>query len=596
MDTQLTYARKLQAAGYTLAQIRDLLLQNGVDRRTVYVILGSIQNVRPDITPTAQATTYQKNPTHPETVSIDLSAYTEYVKDLRARGVPWTSIDPYLASQGLSVSDRSKIYAAVHTAEPKPSPAQPSNPAPFVLSQGPIAATPSLTESAQPHIKTSPQSVSNAQVEETAEEKFIDATQRLGQAVDHLSNVVDKLDNELHNAALSPSDTTKRLSTTVSNLSDSTKNLADNITHVPPSPPSAPNAVAVSQPIFVEPVHQQIRLPNTSAPSIATTKLDMTTGIPIRSVAQFNIPLIVVSVAIFVAIFIYSLLSHERNSIWLGLISMNVVGTASFDLLLRGSTWQRVDRWLTATILQTGLFLPFLAKEIARPIHFSHYTPFDFLLLGCATTMLITMQFCNVKALQYLEASVFSVFYNTRILFATLLGFIFLSESVGLLSLIGGLLIFVAIFIVRQRSAKGITKQGVLFGLATALAMSSMNTCEKELIKLVGYEQYIFPMFGIAAVIMWSIVLLRHTETPFKLLLQPRGIVLMALRACAGIGFSYSLVFGPVAVSSYVSSLSVVLIVVFGILFLGERDYLKAKLGAVVTAVIGLTFILLDNI
>jgi drug/metabolite transporter (DMT)-like permease len=304
----------------------------------------------------------------------------------------------------------------------------------------------------------------------------------------------------------------------------------------------------------------------------------------------------VVGAIVFGAIFIQSLLSGEKSITWLGLISMNVVGTAGFDLLLRGSSWQKVDRWLTATILQTGLFLPFLAKEVVSPIHFPHYTPSDYLLLGGAVTALITLQFCNVKALQHLEASVFSVVYNARILFATVLGLVFLSESVGMWSLIGGALIFLAIFIVRQRSAKAIAKQGIIFGLGAALAMSVMNTCEKELIKLVGYEQYIFPMFTVAAIIMWIVVLVRRTEAPFKLLIKPRGILLMALRACAGIGFSYSLVFGPVAVSSYISSLSVVLLVVFGMLFLGERDFIKSKLAATATAIAGLTLILIDSL
>jgi drug/metabolite transporter (DMT)-like permease len=135
----------------------------------------------------------------------------------------------------------------------------------------------------------------------------------------------------------------------------------------------------------------------------------------------------------------------------------------------------------------------------------------------------------------------------------------------------------------------------VIFGLGAAIAISAMNTCEKELIKLVGYEQYIFPMFTIAALIMWAIVLIRRTPTPFEILLKPRTVLLMALRACAGISFSYSLVFGPVAVSSYLSSLSVILMVICGMLFLGEKDYIRSKIWATVVAVFGLTFILVDS-
>jgi hypothetical protein len=56
------------------------------------------------------------------------------------------------------------------------------------------------------------------------------------------------------------------------------------------------------------------------------------------------------------------------------------------------------------------------------------------------------------------------------------------------------------------------------------------------------------------------------------------------------------LVYGPVAVSSYVSSLSVVLLVIFGMLFLGEKDYFKAKVAAAVSALAGLTLILIERL
>lgn len=560
MDGQLTYAKELQAAGYTLVQIRDLLLQRGIDQRTVYMLLTSLQTVQSNNASPPQTPVGNVAQDHPETTEVDLSTYVEYVKGLRTQGLSWAAIDTYVASQGVSPSSRAQIYATVQDSEAVHAPEPISPPV-----QNPLTPTPPVLNATG--------------------EKSTDNSEHLAQVFDHLSDVIDELDDELHTIPQVTNDKTSHLSAATEHLAGSVKKLEQDIGQ--PLPPSSgtSNASAI---VATEPPAQQSQPPSTAANDTATNSP--------KTPAKLNMPILAICAVIFGAVFVQSLLSHERNIIWLGLIGMNVVGTAGFDLLLRGSAWRQVDRWLTATILQTGLFLPFLAKEVVRPIHFPHYTPFDFLLLGCAVTMLITMQFCNVKALQHLEASVFSVVYNVRILFATLLGFIFLSESVGLLSLVGGLLIFVAIFVVRQRSTRGITKQGVLFGLGTALAMSSMNTCEKELIKLVGYEQYIFPMFAIAAIIMWTVVLLRRTEAPFKLLIQPRGLVLMALRACAGIGFSYSLVFGPVAASSYLSSLSVVLIVIFGIVFLNERDYLKSKLIATGTAVVGLTFVLLDSL
>lgn len=281
---------------------------------------------------------------------------------------------------------------------------------------------------------------------------------------------------------------------------------------------------------------------------------------------------------------------------WYLLIFLHLAGTVGFNLLLRHSMLRRADQWFTATVLQTGLFLPFLAWEIFRPIQFPAYTPYQLVLLGVAVAMLVALQYCNVKALQYLEAGVFSVVYNVRILFATLLGILFLSEPIGPWALLGGALIFAAIFIVRQKGKEAVTKRGVLYGLGAAASISIMNACEKELIHQVGYEQYIFPMFAIATVIMWGVVLQRRTPAPLHLLVQKQNLALMALRACAGIGFSAALIFGPMSVTSYLSSLSVVLVVLFGMVFLGERDYMKSKLASAAVALLGLTCILIGNV
>lgn len=281
---------------------------------------------------------------------------------------------------------------------------------------------------------------------------------------------------------------------------------------------------------------------------------------------------------------------------WLLLIGLHLAGTGGFNILLRRSQLKHTDQWFTATVLQTGLFLPFLVKQFFDPVGFSAFAAQELLLLAGAVAMLITLQYCNVKALQYLEASTFSVVFNMRVLFATVLSIIFLHESLGAWTLLGGFFVFAAIFIVRQKGAKAVTKRGVLFGLGAAAAISVMTLCEKILIKQVGYEQYIFPMFAAAAVIMWIIVFIRRTPAPFHLLIERDNLLLMAFRAAGGIGFSWALVYGSLAVSSYLSSLSVVLIMVFGMVFLGERDHMRAKLAATLVAILGLTLIFIDKL
>jgi drug/metabolite transporter (DMT)-like permease len=345
------------------------------------------------------------------------------------------------------------------------------------------------------------------------------------------------------------------------------------------------NAHAVAQP-------QVITVAPTPSSPIITASPAISDAPPHTSINKIKLS---IGIGIYAILLIYSLISGAHFVTWLALLSMNVFGTVAFNLLLKRSEWKKVDPWFTAAVMQTGMAIPFIVKEIVNPIHFTHYSPFSLLLMGYCVFALITLQICNVESLKYLEASVFSVVFNSRIVLATFFGAFFLSEEIGIWALMGGLLIFAAIFVIKQKTTRSVAKIGVLYGLGAAFAMSSMNTCEKELIQTVGYLHYIVPVWTAAAVLMWGIVLVRKTNAPYNLIVKPQGLTIMAVRAFAAIGFTSALIFGPVAVSSYISSLSVVFVVLFGMLILNEWDYVKSKIQATILSILGLTFILIDG-
>lgn len=278
---------------------------------------------------------------------------------------------------------------------------------------------------------------------------------------------------------------------------------------------------------------------------------------------------------------------------WLGLLSLHLIGIVGYNLLLRKSVLAKTDKWLLATILQTGICIPALVLIFFFPPPLAFTTVTEVLLFLSAIVLTILLQAFNVKSLQYLEASVFSVVYNTRIIIITFLGVLLLSETLAPVQIMGGLLIFCSVFIVRQEQSFHVTKQGLLFGFGAALVLSFLNITEKSLNQLVGFFEYFLPVSIICAVIMWTIVFLRRTPVSVAHLTKPETLSLMGFRALSAFGFSAAIVFGPVALSNYISSLSVILMVICGIVFLKERDYLKRKIMATIIASIGLSFILL---
>lgn len=282
-----------------------------------------------------------------------------------------------------------------------------------------------------------------------------------------------------------------------------------------------------------------------------------------------------------------------NRKMWLGLLGLHLIGNTGYNLILRRSLVNNVDKLLLAAIMQTSIFIPIGIYEIVNPIHFSHFTANDWYLVLADIVLVVLFQIVNVKALQYLEASVFPVIYNIRIIFTTLLGILLLSENVTLVQMLGGVLLFCAIFVVKQKSKKGVTKSGILWGLSCAVVISVLNFVERELNLNVGFLSFYFPTTLACSVILWSLLLIRGRQISFSFFRSPASYSLMGFRAISAYGFSYALAFGPLALSSFISSLGVILTVLCGVLFLGERDYLKNKIFAVILAVIGLSLILL---
>ena len=282
---------------------------------------------------------------------------------------------------------------------------------------------------------------------------------------------------------------------------------------------------------------------------------------------------------------------------WLALLGVHLVGLVGFNLILRKSVLNKVDKFTLATIMQTGIAIPALVLLIIFPPNFSIFTLWDYVLVVCAIVLVISLQVTNVKALQYLEASVFSIIYNLRIILTTVLGVLFLSESTDLLRILGGILILLAIITVKQRGSHLSNSKGIRWAIAAVLVLSFLNLIEKTLINSVGFINY-FPLsIVLAAAIMWGYLILTKRDINRKILLQPKMIQLMVLRALSGYGFSLALAAGAlISVANYISGMGVIFTVLLGAVWLKERDYLGRKILATIVAVLGLTMILLSGI
>jgi drug/metabolite transporter (DMT)-like permease len=206
----------------------------------------------------------------------------------------------------------------------------------------------------------------------------------------------------------------------------------------------------------------------------------------------------------------------------------------------------------------------------------------------------ILLYVAGVKALRHLEASTYAVVYSTRIVVATVLAALVLSELPTVLQCVGGLAILASVVLLRQKGARTATKQGIIWALVAAASASTLALAEKWLIVEVGLFNAAPFATGIGAAIMWAVVWARRLPVPLAHIATRQMAGLLVLRTIASWAWIFALAAGVlVSIATYVSSLSVVIVSVLGVWLLREREYLLRKLVAVVVAVIGLSLILL---
>ncbi len=288
---------------------------------------------------------------------------------------------------------------------------------------------------------------------------------------------------------------------------------------------------------------------------------------------------------------------YNSGYMWTLFLIIHLVGLVGYNLVLRKSLSEKADRLTLAVVMQTGIALPLVFVGLFNPPDLSIYDTTAILHILVISSLIPLLHMANVFALQHLEASVYSILYNLRILFTTVLGIVFLNEAVVPLQILGGLFIFLAVITVRQKGRHDLTNRGIEWGIAASVIISVLNLFEKELIDQVGYLGYAIPCMILAAIIMWVVLFARGKRIPLKTFKEKPILQLMVFRALSAYGFGLAFsVGGLLSVSTYVSSLSVIIIVILGALLLNERDYMKHKITATALAVVGLTAIFIANL
>lgn len=278
-------------------------------------------------------------------------------------------------------------------------------------------------------------------------------------------------------------------------------------------------------------------------------------------------------------------------------LAVHLFGIVGYTILLRKSALGKADKMLTSALMLTACFLPSLVWLALGEVSFVFsLNQWLFLILGgiMGAGLMIT----NVWALSHLDASLFSIIYNLRLLLTTILAYILLGELPKILQIVGGVVILVSVFMLNIHKAKKWKEPAILIGLFSMVWFSFHAVLEKYNLRSAPIKSYIFILTGIGLIILWSIVLIKRINLRSQLehVNDRQMFGLMLTRSLSFYGYVFAVQKGSVAVVNYVSGLSVALIVLVGITVLDEKDQLRQKLFAVGIALIGLTLILISKL
>jgi len=283
--------------------------------------------------------------------------------------------------------------------------------------------------------------------------------------------------------------------------------------------------------------------------------------------------------------------------IWILLTIAHLIGLVSYTLLLRKSSLGKLNKLVTSALMMTAIFVPTLIFLILNRVNF-HHSPIEWLFLILPGFTLTGYFIFNTYALSYLDASIYSIIFNLRLLGTTILGFIFLNELPQPLQMLGGLIIFTSILLLNLHKNKQWKSKPVLLGFFTMIWFCFHVVLEKYNLRSINLETYCFIVFFIGTILSWAFVLLKRIKIKNEIKnIKDKNIYwLLITRVISGLTYTYALKFGSLAVVNYISGMSVALIVLFGIYILGEKEKIKQKLFAVAVACVGLTFILISKL
>lgn len=196
----------------------------------------------------------------------------------------------------------------------------------------------------------------------------------------------------------------------------------------------------------------------------------------------------------------------------------------------------------------------------------------------------------HAKALQIMEASVFSVFYATQAIWIMLLGVLLFHERPSPVQLLGVACIFGSIALLMARSRQQWLSRSALLGMLTGLLFGIAVTCWVYVGRQTDTVSW--AALGFLGVALVAFVArpsaMRNVRPFFSRSVGPHMVAVAALLSAGGIALLLAYAAGDISSVSPLRQMSIVITVLLAVLFLPEeRTELWRKAAAMALCFVG---------
>lgn len=208
------------------------------------------------------------------------------------------------------------------------------------------------------------------------------------------------------------------------------------------------------------------------------------------------------------------------------------------------------------------------------------------LLMVLVGAMIVIHNWLNFSSTKYLEASVQGTIVKFRLVWAFLLGVIFLHESLTMYKAVGTILAVLAGWLVVTKFKRPGFSKGVFFAFASTFVYAAVILFYKFLFSSFSSQALTFFIFLIPAMI--NVIAMPDSIQRITTMLKEDGgmvVIACALGGLANQAMNYALSVGEISRVLVVIESFLVATLVGEHLFLKEREHLKEKLIAVASAI-----------